>query len=344
LLSYIDDGEIGDGWNHVKPVEDRVITSLGSECTIELIENVPSRTVFGVTNYMKLPVNMDYYVHGIRRSHENGILKIYSTIGLSKGSKSVDVETTINNTVQDHRLRLKLPTGIDTQTYFANQPFAFVERKLGIDLKTQSWKECDVPEKQMSGIALMRNSDKSGLAFVAAYGLHECAALDDGQGTMLITLFRSFKRTVMTNGEVGGQIQGELKFKYSITPVQPETTYADLIRLQDRIQAGIRTTGFRVSENYALPNPQSYFELNSEHICMSIMKRPESGDKNVIVMRLYNMSDKTSTATIKCFKEIKGVDDVNLNEEFVGPVGFDEKSIELEIRAWGIRTISIEFK
>lgn len=341
LLSYVDDGEIGDGWNHAKPAEDRVITSRGSECIIERVENGPSRTVFKVTNYMKVPATMDYHVHGIRRSQNYLTLKICSLVGLSKGSKSVDIETTINNIAQDHRVRLQLPTGISSSTYFANQPFTFVERKPGIELDTQNWKECDVPEKQMGGIVGIRNTDKTGLAFVAEYGLHECAVTDDEQKTMLITLFRSFGKTVMTNGEVGGQIQGDLKFKYCIAPMQSNTTYADLIHLQDCMQAGVKTIGFRVSENYVLPNPQSYFEINSVDVCMSIMKRPENADKNAIVLRLYNMSDRTATAQIKCFKEIKHVEQVNLNEEYIGALSFDKNTIDMEFGAWQIKTLSI---
>jgi alpha-mannosidase len=343
LLSYVDDGEIGDGWYHANPAEDRVITSIGAECTIERVENGPSRTVFRITTYMKVPESMSYHVHGIRRSQDYVTLKICSQVGLSKGSKHIDIETTVSNAARDHRLRLKLPTNINTPTYFANQPFTFVERDVGIKLDTQNWKECDVPEKQMGGIVGKRAADKTGLAFVSAYGLHECAALDDEKGTMLVTLFRSFRKTVMTNGEEGGQILEDLKFKYNIVPLQPEISYADLTKLQDCLQAGIKTTSFRVAEDYVLAKPQSYIELKSDNVILSILKRLENGEKDKIIVRMYNMSDESSEAEIKCFREITGIEEVNLNEEYISTLSFDKNKVITKLGPWKVQTLCLKF-
>lgn len=341
LLSYLDDGETGDGGCHSNPVEDRVITSQGSRCTIERVENGPSRTVFSVTNYMTVPAGMEYHTHGIRRSAEEVALKICSFIGLSKGADYVDVETVISNNARDHRLRLHLPTGIESETYFVNQPYAFVRRKAGIDISTQNWKECEVPEKQMGGIVGMQGGDGTGLVFLSAYGLHECAVTGDRQGSMDITLFRSFGRTVFTNGEEGGQIQGELRFKYCIKPMQRDTSYGELIGLQSRLQTGIRVNNFGAAGQYALSEPQSHLEISGSNICTSMVKRPESGEKGVIVVRCCNMSDAASTANIRCFQEIKGVDEVDLKEELIGPLDFETDVINIEIDAWKIKTLKI---
>ncbi|MEW5817609.1 MAG: glycoside hydrolase family 38 C-terminal domain-containing protein, partial [Spirochaetota bacterium] len=227
LLSYLDDGEIGDGWYHVNPVEDRSVDSTGMHCRIERIENGPSRTVFQVTRVMEVPEAIVENCNGIRRSKEIIRLTIVSRIGLSRGHRYVDVETKVFNTAKDHRLRLKLPTGINTKTYFASQPFAFVERKTGIDLATDRWKECSVPEKQMSGIVGKRAEDGTGFAFVSCYGLHECAVTDDNEGTVFITLLRAFGKTVMTNGEEGGQVQEELDYSYCLVPLNPNVSDTD---------------------------------------------------------------------------------------------------------------------
>ncbi|HEY5584699.1 MAG TPA: glycoside hydrolase family 38 C-terminal domain-containing protein [Ruminiclostridium sp.] len=343
LLSYVDDGEIGDGWFHANPVEDRVITSSGCECTVERVENGPSRTVFKIIVYMKVPESMNYHVHGISRSQDYVMLKICSLVGLSKGANHVEIETTVSNTAKDHRLRLKLPTNINTSIYFANQPFTFVERNVGVKLETQSWRECDVPEKQMGGIVGKRSDDKSGLAFVSAYGLHECAALNDEQGTILVTLFRSFQKTVLTNGEEGGQILGDLKFKYSIVPLQQEIIYADLTRLQDCLQAGIKSTSFRVAEDYVLPKPQSYIELKSDNVCLSILKRAENEEEGKIIIRIYNMSDEASEAEVNCFREIIYLEEVNLNEEYIRSLPFDKNRFITKLDPWKVQTLCLKF-
>ncbi len=291
LLGYIDDGEIGDGWYHVNPTEDKLVYSTAAGCTVEKIENGPSKACFRLIRRMNIPKEMEYYSHGIRRSGETVTMDIISDISLCKGSRKVEVDTTVINNAKDHRLRLVLPTGINSPSFFANQPFAFVERKTGIDFETQNWKECAVPEKQMSGIVFKRATDGTGLAFVSAFGLHECAALNDSDGSILITLFRSFRKTVMTNGETGGQIQGELNFKYSIVPIQKTDTYADLARIQDCLCTGIKSTSVQVPKEYTLSSPFSYFELKSKNICMSIFKRAEDKKEGNMIVRLYNLSD-----------------------------------------------------
>jgi mannosylglycerate hydrolase len=340
LLSYLDDGEIGDGWYHANPVEDRIVNSTGQNCVIERIENGPVRTVFQITQKLSVPKEMEFDESGIRRSKEYTTVAIKTKIGLSKGAKQLDVETTISNQAKDHRIRLVVPTSISSPDYFVNQPFAFVERKAGIRTETQSWRECDVPEKQMGGIVGKKDSNGRGIAFVSPFGLHECAALDDDQGTLHITLFRSFRKTVMTNGEEGGQINGDLTFKYALTVIDDETRYADLVRLQDQMQAEIHCIDQRCDKDYQLPESNSYFALDSANVCLSVLKRSEQDNKEMIV-RLYNLSDSSSNATLTCYKYIESAEEVNLEEKHIQSLDHDKRSITLEFAPWKIKTVKI---
>ncbi|QGQ94280.1 hypothetical protein EHS13_04850 [Paenibacillus psychroresistens] len=342
LISYLDDGEIGDGWFHVNPIEDQLITSIGAACRIERVENGPLRAVFRVTHSLKVPAGIERDNYGMRRSEQEETLTIISVIGLSIGAAFIDVETTIANRAKDHRVRMKLPTGVDSTIYFVNQPFCFVERKTGIDESTEHWKECEVPEKQMGGIVGKRRGDGSGIAFVSAYGLHECAALNDDRGTINITLFRGFQTTIMTNGELGGQILGDLQFKYAISILQPDTSYADLIRLQDRLQAGMMSFSMPVSTDYQLEESTSILQLGMSNICLSILKRPENGEPNTMVVRLYNMSAYTAVTPLTCIRPIVDAFEVNFNEEKGHPIAFEENSLQIELGPWKIQTYSIK--
>jgi alpha-mannosidase len=145
----------------------------------------------------------------------------------------------------------------------------------------------------------------------------------------------------MTNGEEGGQIQGELKFKYNLFPIQAETSYADIIKIQDCLQAGMKSTTLKVPENYEPLQTQSFFEIEGSDICMSILKRPESMEENKIIIRLYNMSDKPAIAKVKCFKALSDVAEVNLLEEYLRSVVFEDRCIDVELDAWKIQTYSI---
>ncbi|MBP1991881.1 glycoside hydrolase family 38 N-terminal domain-containing protein [Paenibacillus eucommiae] len=360
LLSYLDNGEIGDGWYHASPVEDRIISSRGADCTIETIENGPVRTVFQITHEIKIPKYMEQQVHGLRRSNEQVKLVIRSRIGLSQGAHYVDVETAIDNQARDHRLRLVIPTGILSTSYFVNQQFAFVERKTGLRTETQSWKERDVPEKQMNGIVGKRfegvmgsggieagaeaGVSGTGLAFVSAYGLHECAAPDDQNGSLHITLYRSFQKTYLTNGEDGGQIIGPLSFKYALAVMDASTSYADLTRLQEHLQADVYSSSVKVDEAFVPAEPISYFQLSESDICLSILKRPEDNKGGELIVRCYNLSEQASFARFSSFKTIKNVTETNLYEEAVKEIAHDPDGFDIHLEKWKIQTFRIKLE
>jgi alpha-mannosidase len=343
LLSYLDDGEIGDGWFHANPVKDRLIGSVGSECVIETVENGPVRAVFQITHYIRIPQSMERHPHGLKRSEEHVTLAIRSLIGLSKGASHVDVETVIDNQARDHRLRLVIPTDVLSPTFFANQPFAFVERPTGIRTETQDWKECEVPEKQMSGIVGKRRTDGNGLAFVSAFGLHECAAPDDNLGSLHVTMYRSFGKTYRTNGEEGGQIAGKLTFKYALAVLDASTSYADLTRLQDCLQVDMHPVYAKVPDHHVPAQPVSYFELSNSDICVSVIKRPESGNEGELIVRFFNLSERPSSARFTCFKHITDVTVVNLLEEPAGEISHDSNGFDVHLGPWKIQTFSLTF-
>lgn len=344
LASYRDDGEIGDGWYHVNPVEDRMVSSMGSNCIIERVENGPSRTVFRITQSMKIPEGMEWTRTGIRRSPQMAEMNIVSLVGLSIGAAGVDIETKITNRSGDHRVRLFLPTGIGARHYFVNQAFCFIERQTGIDYATQDWKEYDVPEKQTGGIVGKRSDEGYGLALVSAYGLHECAGLDDERQSLAVTLFRSFNKTVFTNGEEGGQVLGDLNFRYLLMPLQRDTTYADLTRLQDGLQAGFETETIVVPEDYVLPLPSNFMEISESDICLSVMKRTRDQAEGEFIVRLNNMSNRISTAVVTFGKELQSVAEVDLLERNPKEISMGDRSFKVTLRPWKIQNYRIKWK
>ncbi|GBG11035.1 hypothetical protein PAT3040_05814 [Paenibacillus agaridevorans] len=338
LCSYLDDGEIGDGWFHVCPVEDRMIDSHGFECAIETIENGPSRTVFQVSQTVRLPRELIQNNQSLQRSNDVVPVLIRTRIGLSQGAAYVDVETTVDNQARDHRFRLVIPTGVTESSYFVNQAFAFVRRPTGFRLETQNWKESDAAEKQTGGIVGKRRDDGTGLAFISPFGLHECAAPDNEQGEVHVTLFRSFQKTYLTNGEEGGQLIGQLSFKYALAPLTADVSDADLARLQDCLQAGVRHATVKIDAAYNLSAPASHFELSSSDIQLSIMKRPENGRHNELIVRCVNLSDKPETAWLRSFMTIGEVMKATLHEEALEPVSHERDGFLIKLAAWQIQT------
>jgi alpha-mannosidase/mannosylglycerate hydrolase len=196
----------------------------------------------------------------------------------------------------------------------------------------------------MGGISGRRDADGNGLAFVSAYGLHECAAFDDTDGTLAVTLYRCFERANVAIFQEGGQLFGQdLTFKYALMPLRACTSCADIIRLQDCISAGVRAASFIVAEDYLPAAHKSYLEIEDGAVCMSILKRPENGAENSVIIRVYNTSDKNASARIKFFMNISSVCEVNMNEEFLTDLTFGGNIFTADLAAYKVKTFKISF-
>ncbi len=81
--------------------------------------------------------------------------------------------------------------------------------------------------------------DTGGLAVIST-GLLESAVSDLPERPIGLTLFRATRRTVNTDGEPAGQLQGELRFRYWLAPLAAAPDRAELCRLGQRLEGGLR--------------------------------------------------------------------------------------------------------
>lgn len=323
LLGAVDDGELGDGWYHVNPAIDRVITNTAAR--IEKLQSNALQTVFRVTQQLGLPAG----ICDGKRSEHLIPYQIIHTLTLSKGERQLRVKTEIDNNVCDHRLRIKLPTGIGGREYYASQPFCFVRRETGIDLSTQDWKECEVPEKQMSGIVLKKD-DAGGFAFISEYGLHECAAMENGD--LYITLLRACKNTVGTNGEPDGQLQEKLEYSYLLAPFGKETSFADLQRKQDILQTELLTLC-----DYGEPEggQESQLQMRQDNILFSTANKSADG----MELRVYNMSEAASDTVLTLPARIKKASLINLDGETLQELSLQGNQLPLSLNGYQFATL-----
>jgi len=343
-LCLVDDGEIGDGWSHCNPRNDRAVMSAFGGCNVEKIESGCSRCVFRITKKFMVPEKMEFSATGKTRSDAYKEYTAVFEVGLNEDAEYVDVKLTVDNNVCDHRLRLAVPTYTEGDKYFAGQAFYCCERNVDIDYSTQNWYEPEVHEKAMNGIMGKRRADGTGLAFVSAEGLHECASFDDDYKTLYATLIRSFKKTVTTNGEVGGQIQGEHEFNFRLVPLNSDISYADLVRQQDIMGVGLISAYAEVEADSKTKAPVSSFKLSGDDILLSVIKCAERED-NAYIVRMFNASDKDSVATLEFADSVKEAVETNMNEEVLAynNTELDGNKVKLNIAPWHISTVMVKF-
>ena len=327
LLQLLDDGEIGDGWYHANPAVDRTVTT--ASASVEIAENNVNRVVFKVTRVMRLPTEIDNANFGKRRSDEYSDFTVVSYLTIARGEKFVAVHTVIDNNIKDHRLRLRLGTGVEGKTYFANQPFCFVERETGIKEGTDDWKEYGVIEKQTGGIVVKRAPGK-GFAFISRYGIHECGVHECGD--IDITLFRSFNRTVGTHGEPDGELLQRLEFEYLLMPLDASVPLSDLQRRQDIFQAGVvSATAGGSARRY-----KTAFELSGDGMVYSTANPLENGEFEI---RVYNDSEVETTATLSLPEGTASAALTHIDGRHIADLELKDGKVEFKLGKWKIGTV-----
>ena len=180
----------------------------------------------------------------------------------------------------------------------------------------------------------------AGIAFVSAFGLHECAGFDDEDGTIAITLLRSFKNTVKTNGGVRCQLNLPLNYKFALVPLDKNVKYSDLLKLQDEMSTGFKKVISKVQQDENVAPEVSFLKVTGDDIATSIIKRAQDGSGDIVV-RVFNASDKASKATVQIMGDISKAVLTNLNEEFVSDLTPDGNKVSFEVTPWQIRTVKI---
>lgn len=334
INGYKDCGEVGDGWRHQNPLNDRIITDKGTSVEITLMSAGSEAVIFKTEKELPLPEYLD--ANTLERIGKKK-LSITSKITVFKGSPNVYVETEIDNNIKDHRLTLTIPTYTDGEKYFAGQAFYCCERKCGTDKKTMGWLEEDCLVKNMNGIVGKRNDSGNGLAFVSAAGLHEAGNDDDLNATLNITLYRCFDRVFLQHNAKAPQLQQKMTFVYALVPLCKETSYEDLLFIQHCIAHSEPIYTGRFEKDKINCISKSYLQVDNKKIVLSIFKCAEDG--NGYIARLFNSSNETVSCNVKAGFKFENAYDCNLNEDNLYEIKACGNVIGTVFEPWGIKTL-----
>ncbi|MCC7076687.1 MAG: hypothetical protein IT198_06135 [Acidimicrobiia bacterium] len=127
-LGVIEDGgDVGDTYNWSPPPTDTLVTE-PERAVIEVAESTPLSGAILVTRPYPLPVAATE--DASRRSDETTSVAISMHVRLDAGSRVAEVSVAFDNTVRDHRLRLRLPLPEPVDGSTADVAFGAVGRDL----------------------------------------------------------------------------------------------------------------------------------------------------------------------------------------------------------------------
>jgi len=188
ILRLTDGGDAGDNYNYSPPKEDWVISNHGS-LQQKSLQTGPLLSRLTLDWQIPVPAN--------RQAREqrltNATLPVSMTLTLATDNPYLDIALEVDNQIQDHRLQILLPTGVQEHVHFADQPFGLIQRDnlpaAMVLWQQEGWNEAPVALYPMQSLVMMHNAER-GLAVVTE-GLREYQIPEQQQDVLAITLLRS---------------------------------------------------------------------------------------------------------------------------------------------------------
>lgn len=350
-----DTGDIGNEYIYVRPKDSPAITTAGSRAEIRLLEDEPYRAVYEISHKMEVPVSADdtfeeekksmadIFGRKAGRSSETIILPVTIRLILEKNAKAVRAETTICNTAKDHRIRVMIPSGLDTDTHFADSVFEVVERN---NRHSPMWKNPSGCEHQQNFVAMC--DDNAGI-LVANIGLYEYEVLPEmissdnskmvEKNVIAVTLLRAV-------GEMGdwgvfpteeAQMQGTYTVSYEIAPFAPGKE-AEACREAYQFQTELTAQQTGVHSGI-LPLAYSMFEWEGEGLNFTGLKLAEG--RSDVIGRFVNNTKNTVILKFRKQPWFTEVYRSNVIETVGEEISENQDGYQIEIKPFEIVTIGL---
>lgn len=316
FLTFENVGDVGNEYIFKQPRGDKAILSSEFESSVDILMDNELYAQILLTQDMEIPISADnrleeeckavyeFRQRRSERSKETATLTLKTKILIEKDNKQIKFETSFDNKMKDHRLRVLFPTGIISDTHEAESIYEVVKRSNDL---TPVWTNPSNPQHQHSFVNI--NNEEYGVT-VANYGLNEYEILKH-DGTIAITILRAV-------GEMGdwgyfatpeAQCQGEQLVKYALELHGENNklkTYKNAVNFQ--IPFSVYQTDIHEG---SLNSKSSYIDIAGDSFIITALKRKENSDE--IILRGYNASNKNMQVNV--YKEGYKLSLCNLIEE-----------------------------
>jgi mannosylglycerate hydrolase len=300
-LGYFrDSSETGDPWVHTPTERDAVYTTLNATARVALVRDGVLETVFRVELDWALPES-SVENDGARSPH----LKAYpivNTVTLRRGQPWVEIQTTLDNTVENHYLQVCFPSDIRSDIVHVQGQFDIIARSM---LPPDHTLYYETPQTEQPMNSFIDISDGMAGLGLLNEGLKAYTGNADPRRTLNLTLLRCFPmklcamddRTDYTRTDHGGQCPGRHTFRYGIAPHAGDWAAANLWRLADRFNRPFTAAQTGPTRHGHAPKERSFLEIENPRVQLSALKRSE--DESGWVVRLFNTHDGAVTTRLR---------------------------------------------
>jgi mannosylglycerate hydrolase len=375
LMGFDDCGDAGNGLEQVSPLADRVITSLGGRAEISVVQDSALTASLRVRLVMEIPEGLT--PDGSGRSERTVPCIVTSTVSLRRGSRAVEIRTTVENSARDHRLRVLFSSGIESDTVWAEEPFDVIERAVRLPdpcaplpAGVQTDLSDELPSRIQPKLSFVDICDGSRGLMVANRGIYAYEALEDEARTIALTLLRCTSKLYRYGfGDSEdldipeAQCLGTYAFDYALIP--HAGTWENGWRAAYEFTRPMRVVLRRTPEDAALaplpaspgstpsrsapsrpvrlPARHSFVQLEGDSLLVTAVKGSESGGS--VILRVSNPFPRPAQARIRLAvpgRRAAAAYHVRLDETHRSPCTFDTDGwIPVSVKALGVGTLEV---
>ncbi|HNZ47510.1 MAG TPA: glycoside hydrolase family 38 C-terminal domain-containing protein [Candidatus Hydrogenedentes bacterium] len=355
LHYFVDDGEGGHAWMHVRPAYDRPVDSRGFPVVISLEEDGPLLARYRIEYRMSVPSGIDdnggdpwQRLDGVGNHASRGTMEeemtIVSRITLRRNSRSLEVQTSFDNRAQCHRLRVMLPTHRKGKYCHAESAFDVVERETAFD-ENSVWhgaKGVTFPMQRFADVS----DGTAGIAFISE-SLREYEVTDTEDRAIAVTLLRAYEinlATVSCRWEthpemILSQSPGHHEFTYRIHPHAGNYAEGAVLEEADDLVAPLEPVQAGVCKGRA-PLRQGFLTVSPASLLLSAVKQAEDGAGWVI--RLFNPTERTIEGSVTPPPSVTGAALLTLEEKRQETLSLEAGQLHLSVAPKKIVTLLLE--
>ncbi|MEO8973787.1 MAG: glycoside hydrolase family 38 C-terminal domain-containing protein [Ktedonobacteraceae bacterium] len=314
LNQFVDGGDVGDLYTYCPPHHDMLIAMPSEAPTIEVVATGPVRATLRVSSRWSLPASCSS--DRSERSARMVDCSIVSEITLVPGLRRIDIHTSFENTVKDHRIRVLFPVLYTVEDVAAEGTFEVRIRPVSLARTADvlEWMEEPVntfPQKRFVDIS----NGHIGLGILNR-GLPEYEVLQDGPGVppegmaVALTLLRCVEwlsrgDLSTRRGHAGpmehtpeAQCLGQYACDYALVPHAGdwEAEEALVLREAQTFNTPVRAL---VTDQHEGQHPSLaiLLEVEPRELVVSAIKQSNSG--NGLIVRIYNPLAHAIEASIR---------------------------------------------
>jgi alpha-mannosidase len=220
-----------------------------------------------------------------------------------------------------------------------------VERPIALRAGNDRYREMEVETKPQYTWTAVRDGgpDGRGLAVVSV-GLPESAVQDLPGRPIALTLFRSFIKAFMTDGNEGGQMQGRHEFVYAIVPLNGPVPRSRLTGIAQHLAAPPRTVQLEPRDLSdappgSLPASHSFLTLTPGEAVITAAHR--SSEPEGLVVRMFNPTERTIEEVLQLAEPVAAAVQTDLEGRGLGEMEVAGNAVRISLAPKQILTMRL---